>query len=596
MTNPTVSVIITTYNRPKLLPRAIESVISQSFTDFECIIVDDCSSKKETKDIIESFDDERLSYIRHIKNRGLSAARNTGLELASGEYVAFLDDDDEWLPEKLEKQVELFEGLNEDFAMVYCWMYYINDSDGEVVREYCPEYRGYIFPDTLDAQPIGAGSTLLVRREIAAQLGGFDEDLSRGIDGDFIRRICKEYKLDYVSETLVRYHIEHGHERITQKDYQGIQNHIYGQKVKFDKFGEELKSHPARAANLYGDIAYHRGMLGQWKSSIKYYWLALKTAPTSSKPYMWIFYSVADFSSNKLTNVTKFGSDTYLSELSTAYQILRDNGLTHFINVVSFQCLPRGVFNMGSLIIKERAFPYPSGDNNYNVIKIQDLSVDRRMPAITTANYVPHGSYSHQNIIKAIYTYEDFISVENNDVVVEVGSYIGTWTKIAAETASKVIAIDPLAKVDNSLQYNVDEFENIEVISKAAWSETKDIDINISTRPNENSIFSPDSHDTGESIEVEGDTVPNIARKKGLNRIDYLKIEAEGAEPEILKGALNDGMEITKIAIDAGDERGEEDVSSEITSILERNGYDWKIKEKEIAWGENIIFARKSNK
>jgi FkbM family methyltransferase len=244
--------------------------------------------------------------------------------------------------------------------------------------------------------------------------------------------------------------------------------------------------------------------------------------------------------------------------------------------------------------LKEGAVPYPSNDGNYKIFKLSDLAVDRRMPAVTTAHYVPHGSSFHQNLLSNIYNYEDFVSLENDDTVVEVGAYIGTWTEIAAEVAERVIAIDPLARVDNSLQYNIHEHDNVRIVDKAAWSENKEVQINTSHNPNENSILSPDDFATGVSITLPGDTVPNIARENGIEKIDYLKIEAEGAEPEILTGALTDDMEITKIAIDAGPERGEENVSEEVISILEKHDYHWKMKQEEIAWGENIVFARKN--
>lgn len=290
---------------------------------------------------------------------------------------------------------------------------------------------------------------------------------------------------------------------------------------------------------------------------------------------------------NKMSNNTS-------SKISTAYRILRQDGLSDLVNTVSFRYLPRGVFNFATLLLKEGAVPYPSNDENYKIFKLSDLAVDRRMPAVTTAHYVPHGSSSHQDLLSNIYTYEDFVSLKNDDTVVEVGAYIGTWTEIAAEVAERVIAIDPLARVDNSLQYNIHEHDNVRIVDKAAWSENKEVQINTSHNPNENSILSPDDFATGVSITLPGDTIPNIARENGIEKIDYLKIEAEGAEPEILTGALTDDMEITKIAIDAGPERGEENVSEEVISILEKHDYHWKMKQEEIAWGENIVFARKN--
>ena len=103
-TTPTVSVVIPTYNRADLLPRAIRSVLSQTYWNCELIIVDDCSTDN-TREVVSTWTDSRIRYIRHPENRHQSGAINTGIEHARGQYVAFLDDDDEWMPTKLEKQV-----------------------------------------------------------------------------------------------------------------------------------------------------------------------------------------------------------------------------------------------------------------------------------------------------------------------------------------------------------------------------------------------------------------------------------------------------------------------------------------------------------
>ena len=105
---PKVSVIILTYNRATLLRRALQSVLNQSFGDFEIIVVDD-ASVDGTKDVMRDMSDNRIQYVQHKQNMGEGRSRNTGLAKAQGQYIAFLDDDDEWLPEKLELQVSLME-------------------------------------------------------------------------------------------------------------------------------------------------------------------------------------------------------------------------------------------------------------------------------------------------------------------------------------------------------------------------------------------------------------------------------------------------------------------------------------------------------
>ncbi len=102
---PKVSVIIPTYNRPHLVSRAIRSVLEQSYQDFEVIVVDDGLDKR-SKDVIEGIGDGRVRYIENVKSEGAPASRNRGAKESRGDYLAFLDDDDEWSPHKLELQIK----------------------------------------------------------------------------------------------------------------------------------------------------------------------------------------------------------------------------------------------------------------------------------------------------------------------------------------------------------------------------------------------------------------------------------------------------------------------------------------------------------
>src|ERR1017187_7936626 len=111
--NPTVSVVIPTYNRARILPRAVKSVVSQTLEDWELLVVDD-GSADDTEQVVAAFGDSRIHYIRHERNRGQSAAQNTGIRASRGTYVAFLDSDDEWLPEKLAKVVDCFQASAPD--------------------------------------------------------------------------------------------------------------------------------------------------------------------------------------------------------------------------------------------------------------------------------------------------------------------------------------------------------------------------------------------------------------------------------------------------------------------------------------------------
>src|SRR5438128_2256003 len=115
---PKVSVIIPTYNRAGFLRAAVQSVLDQTFTDFDVVIVDD-ASQDETQSVVERLQDKRIRCIRHPTNRRIAATRNTGIVNSTGEYIAFLDDDDQWLPEKLAKQVAMLDGSALSVGAVY---------------------------------------------------------------------------------------------------------------------------------------------------------------------------------------------------------------------------------------------------------------------------------------------------------------------------------------------------------------------------------------------------------------------------------------------------------------------------------------------
>ena len=171
---PKVSAIITTFNRANFLRKSIGSVLTQEYRDFELLILDN-SSTDNTEKIVKSFQDNRLRYIKH-EPLDISQARNLGIKEAEGEFIGFLDDDDEWLPNKLGAQLEVFAKGNETLALVYGGFVLV-DSTGKKLREHKPVLRGNILEDLLaqkDAFTGSASNPLLVRQAVAL-LGGWGE-------------------------------------------------------------------------------------------------------------------------------------------------------------------------------------------------------------------------------------------------------------------------------------------------------------------------------------------------------------------------------------------------------------------------------------
>ncbi|WP_276257060.1 glycosyltransferase [Halomontanus rarus] len=246
-----VSVVIPTYNRADVLPRAIDSALAQTVDDLEVLVVDD-GSTDDTQAVVDSYETPRVQSITHGTNRGANVARNTGIEHANGEFVAFLDSDDEWRPTKLERQLAALDdrsggsvsgvesdgssdsrgptdsdgsdGSDEDrdadrWVAAYCdfavetsgrtaWLEklaarVLSRADPERPMEGGPELTGAILADEIHP---GAGSTLLVRTAVVREIGGFDETLDRFQDPEVVLRILEEGKLAYVDEPLVVRH------------------------------------------------------------------------------------------------------------------------------------------------------------------------------------------------------------------------------------------------------------------------------------------------------------------------------------------------------------------------------------------------------
>lgn len=203
---PLVSVVIPTYNRINTLPVSIDSVLGQTYRNLEVVVVDD-GSDDGTEEYVRGLADSRVKYIRNAGNRGPSVARNLGVRHARGEYVAFQDSDDEWLPEKLEKQMQLFLDLDRDIGMVYCEYirYYGKTARGVTPPKDIPYNckQGQIFKILL-LQPLMGMPTIVVKRQAFMDAGGFNELLNTYEDYEFTVRLSQDHTIGFVEDTLVR--------------------------------------------------------------------------------------------------------------------------------------------------------------------------------------------------------------------------------------------------------------------------------------------------------------------------------------------------------------------------------------------------------
>lgn len=207
---PLVSIILPTHNRDSTLADSINSVLGQTFGDFELIVVDD-GSTDQTSVIVNSFRDTRIRYVPLSENKGAAYSRNMGLAESRGELVAFQDSDDIWLPLKLEKQLAAWKEAGED-AVVYSDMLRI-DARGASHYFAAPDVRTGVLvdPATNDYQVFRIGIvTVLGRKRLFESVGGFDESLPRYIDLDILARLVLRYRFHHIKEPLVIYRTSRG--------------------------------------------------------------------------------------------------------------------------------------------------------------------------------------------------------------------------------------------------------------------------------------------------------------------------------------------------------------------------------------------------
>ena len=221
-----ISVVIPTHNRCDLLPRAIKSVQEQTYSDLEIIVVSD-GSTDETKSVVEALaaDDKRIRFIEYHPARGGNIARNTGIEAAQGEYVAFLDDDDEWFPTKLEKQLNVMES-DDSIGLVYTGVriIYVNEKVSYNSRS-C--VSGDLSRTILLDNYVGTTSTVMLKKALIPQTGMFDEELRALQDFDLWIRVCQHCKVGVVPEPMINYYNYTGTKQVSALTQKYIDSFSY---------------------------------------------------------------------------------------------------------------------------------------------------------------------------------------------------------------------------------------------------------------------------------------------------------------------------------------------------------------------------------
>lgn len=277
--NPLVSIVLPTYNRAHIVSRALQSVLNQTYHDFEIIVVDD-GSTDNTEEIIRNVacKDSRVKYFRNNKNKGPSGARNVGINLAKGEFIAFQDDDVEWYPNKLEKQLNLLQTLQETFAVVYSGFYKIIDEEKIYIpsRNIYPK-EGNVHNSLLKGNFIDTPS-ILVRKAALLYVGLFDENLPMLEDWDLVIRLSEKYQFKFIDESLyVSYDNPKSVNKQSGAKLDGTLRYII--KKHIDDF---LKDKEA-LENIYFTYGIRYIINRERKLGLKYLFFAVKSDPFQPK-------------------------------------------------------------------------------------------------------------------------------------------------------------------------------------------------------------------------------------------------------------------------------------------------------------------------
>ena len=270
--SPVVSVIIPVYNRGRLLRRAIVSVLSQTFQAFELIIVDD-ASPEDLRSVVGEFKDARIRYIRHEHNLGGAAARNTGISHSKAEFIAFLDSDDEWLPDKTVRQLETLR-KDSSAAACFCLWNNFNDDTLKLGRDVGPKELHNLLPRLLARNCLGPTSGVMIRRSCFNVISDFDVGIKQSQDWDLWLRIVSRFPIVACNEVLLRYHV-HSQGRISKNIANTAESH-YKMWKKFERLFTE---YPRSASIFSRSLATEFAFCGDLREARRFYRISIERNP-----------------------------------------------------------------------------------------------------------------------------------------------------------------------------------------------------------------------------------------------------------------------------------------------------------------------------
>lgn len=270
-----VSVVVPTYNRASLIQRALDSILAQTFSNWECIVVDDFS-QDDTKSVVEQYvaRDKRFRYVLNERQKGACGARNTGILHAKGEYVSFLDSDDAYMPETLWSQYDTF-ATNPNVGMVYSRLTVYEEGVGLYPFGGNFGLQGCVYKEVLQQGYLAPTDVISARKEYLVAVGLFDESLPASQDDDLCFKLAKAYEVGYIDKNLAIFHLD-ADNRITNYERPAT-----GWWMLWNKYEQDVLSLCGKQTMA----AHYKQCIG-WFIKARKPWMALKALMRVAK-YGW---------------------------------------------------------------------------------------------------------------------------------------------------------------------------------------------------------------------------------------------------------------------------------------------------------------------
>lgn len=282
---PFFTVVIPTYKRPDMLAEAIQSVLAQTFTDFELFVIDD-HSPDNTADVVASFTDPRLHYLLNERSKGASGARNTGIFRARGQWIAFQDDDDIWLPDKLQEQFAKIQSVGLEVGVIYTG--YTSEAPNGSVVTILPEKEGSLLQELLYKNYIGGFSMVAIRKDLLHAVNGLDERFPAMQDLELYIALAQFTEVAVLKQPLVR--VQRGHMTRISTNWQ---NKLTASQLLYDKY-QHLYAKSWRLRHRVASRIFVFAWLNGDKVSVgQNFWMTLSGLLVDIKNIGWVIRMLA---------------------------------------------------------------------------------------------------------------------------------------------------------------------------------------------------------------------------------------------------------------------------------------------------------------